>query len=108
MTQVDRSRRASALRCVYTVYMPKPTAAGVVVSVRVSYELHRRLSTAARRRRHSRSEAAREILEAALMTGEAADPKKEAARQSRLASHRASERDALDFIVSAADLRGWK
>jgi predicted transcriptional regulator len=89
--------------------MPKAkSSSGPVVSLRVSPELNRRLSAAARQRRHSRSETARAILEAALMTGSTPDPAKEAQRQSRLASRRASERDALDFIVSAADLRGWR
>jgi len=36
------------------------------------------------------------------------DPAAEARRQSRLASRRASEKDALQFLGDAADLRGWE
>ena len=92
----------------YTVYVPQTTTGpGIVVSVRVSAELNRRLSAAARRRRQSRSETARALLEAGLTAG-AADPLKEARRQSRLVSRRESEQEALDFIATSADLRGWR
>ena len=36
------------------------------------------------------------------------DPTVEAIRQSRLASTRESDADALEFITTTADLRGWK
>ena len=88
--------------------MPKKAVSSAVVSVRVSVDLDRRLTVAARRRRRSRSETARSILEAALTTGGAPDPAREARRQSRLASTRASEQDVLQFIATAADLRGWR
>jgi len=78
-----------------------------VLSVRVSPELDARLGAIARRRRQSRSETARRILEASL-TGTDPDPQREARRQSRLASKQASEADTLGFIVAAADLRGWR
>jgi predicted transcriptional regulator len=99
MGEVDRARA-------YTVYMVRrePSA---VLSVRVTRELNRRLAMIARRRRQSRSEAARAILATALI-GDAADPAKEARRQSRLASRRVSEREVLEFIATAADVRGWR
>jgi len=88
--------------------MPGKRQSSTVVSVRVSRDLDRRLAAAARRRRQSRSETARSILESVLSATVAPDPAKEARRQSRLASTRASEQDALDFIATAADLRGWR
>ena len=91
----------------YTVYMPGKMSSAVV-SLRVSADLDRRLAAAARRRHQSRSETARLILEAALATDPAPDPAREARRQSRLVSTRASEQDALEFIATAADLRGWR
>ena len=56
----------------------------------------------------TRSELAREILEAGLGHRALADPRAEARRQSRRASAQAVEAEALRFIVEAADLRGWK
>ena len=81
--------------------------ATTVLTIRVPADLDRRLSREARRSRRTRSETARAILETAL-TGEVEDPATEARRQSLLASRRASERDALAFITSVADLREWK
>jgi hypothetical protein len=58
--------------------------------------------------RRTRSETARTLLEAALAGVHEEDRAAEARRQSRLASARASDKDALAFIVSTADLRGWE
>lgn len=92
----------------YTVYMPKPPQESTVLTIRVSPALSRRLDREARRLRQTRSEAARAILETALQGTAVEDPAAEARRQSLLASSRESENDVLDFITSAADLRGWK
>ena len=78
-----------------------------VMTVRVTQELDRRLTREARRRRRTRSQVAREILEAQLLTS-ATDPAIEARRQSLLASRRDSERDALAFVERAGDPRGWR
>ena len=82
-----------------------PTA---VLTVRISRTVERQIAREARRRRRTRSDVARELLETALAAAESGDPALEARRQSQLASDRVSERDALDFIATAADLRGWK
>jgi predicted transcriptional regulator len=93
----------------YTVYMPKGTGgSSTVLTIRVTPELNRRLARAARTSRRTRSETARAILETALSGGPVEDPAAEARRQSLLASSRESERDVLDFITTAADLRGWE
>jgi hypothetical protein len=89
--------------------MSRRTQTGTaVLTIRVSRSLERKLAAQARRRRQTRSEAARVLLEAALAGTPDEDPATEARRQSRLASRRRSEGDALDFISHAADLRGWK
>jgi hypothetical protein len=79
-----------------------------VLTIRVPRALDRKLSQEARRRRHTRSEVARDLLESALSGAADLDPTVEAARQSRLASARESDADVLEFITTAADLRGWK
>lgn len=92
----------------YTVYtVPESTNVSAVVTVRLTRDLERRLTRAARRLRRSRSEMARAILEQHL-TGPAADPHAEARRQSLLASAQDADRETLDFIEHARDLRGWK
>ena len=78
-----------------------------VMTVRGTPELDRRLTREARRRRRTRSEVAREILEAQLLAP-AADPAIEARRQSLLVRERDSERDALAFVEKAGDPRGWR
>ncbi len=89
--------------------MPRDTSLpSTVLTIRVSPELNRRLARAARAGRRTRSEAAREILEAALAAALSEDPAIEAKRQSRLASRRGSERDTLAFIAMAADIQGWE
>ena len=92
----------------YTVYTVKKASTTAVLTIRVPRALDRKLSQEARRRRHTRSEVARSLLESALLGVEDADTAAEAARQSRLASARTSEADVLEFIATSADLRGWK
>lgn len=104
------SWKLEVIRALYTVYTMKRGAAGgsTVVTVRVSTALERKLSREARRRRRTRSETARALLEAALEAAPDDDPVAEARRQSRLASRQASEKEVLQFIADAADLRGWE
>lgn len=85
-----------------------PRSSTAVLTIRVPRALDRKLSQEARRRRHTRSEVARALLESALSGTDDPDPTVEAIRQSRLASARESDADALEFITTAADLRGWK
>ena len=83
--------------------------ASTVLTIRVTPDLNRRLTRTARRSRQTKSETARAILERALADQQSAlDPVAEARRQSLLASARASEREALQFISAAADLREWE
>jgi predicted transcriptional regulator len=84
------------------------TDSSTVLTIRVPVALGRKLAREARRLRRTRSETARALLETALAGASAEDPAAEARRQSRLASRRASEKDVLEFISSAADLRGWE
>ena len=92
----------------YTVHiLAESPNVSAVVTVRLTRELERRLTRAARRLRRSRSEMARAILEQHL-TGPAADPRAEVRRQSLLASAQDADRETLDFIEHARDLRGWK
>jgi hypothetical protein len=84
------------------------STSSVVLTIRVTPEIGRKLARAARASRRTRSETARAILETALAGGAPEDPAAEARRQSLLASHRASERGVLKFIATAADLRGWR
>jgi len=88
--------------------MAKRTPASAVLTVRITPDMDRRLAREARRRRRTRSELVRTILEAACAGAPEPDPAAEARRQSVLASARASEHDALAFIASAADLEGWE
>jgi hypothetical protein len=88
--------------------MKKPPGPSRVLTIRVPATLDRQLAREARRLRRTRSETARTLLEAALAGAPEEDPAAEARRQSRLASARASDKDALAFIVSTADLRGWE
>jgi hypothetical protein len=89
--------------------MKKRSGGGsTVLTIRVPAALDRRLAREARRLRQTRSEAARALLEAALSGVHVEDPASEARRQSRLASRRESEKEALAFITDAVDLRGWE
>jgi predicted transcriptional regulator len=79
-----------------------------VLTLRVPADLDRRLSRVARASRRTRSATARAILESALAGVPVEDAAAEARRQSKLASGRASDREALEFIALSADVRGWK
>lgn len=88
----------------------KPTGdPSSILTIRIPGELRRSLAREARRHRKSKSELVREILAAGL-GGDSGVPdvEEEARRQSILVSRRRSERDALDFLESAADTRGWE
>jgi predicted DNA-binding protein len=87
--------------------MAGPPQDSTIVTVRVPAALDRRLSREARRRRQTRSQVVREILESALAP-DIFDLAAEARRQSLLVSRRRSERDALRFITDASDTTGWK
>ena len=87
----------------YTVYIvARPKTDSAVLTIRVPASLDRRLAREARRRRQTRSEVARAILDAELGAGDT-DLRAEARRQSLLVRRRASERDALTFILDVAD-----
>lgn len=87
--------------------MARPKRDTAILTVRVPAAIDRRLAREARRLRKTRSQVARDILEAALGGG-TSDLAGEARRQSLLVSRRRSERDALRFVVDAADTGGWK
>lgn len=82
--------------------MARPKIDSTVLTIRVPAALDRRLAREARRRQQTRSEVARAILEAELGSGEP-DLAAEARRQSLLVRRRASEREAIDFILNVAD-----
>jgi hypothetical protein len=79
-----------------------------VLTIRVPAELDRSLAREARRRRQTRSEVARAILQERFAEPNERDLVAEARRQSLLVSRRRSERDALAFTAGAADVRGWR
>ena len=88
--------------------MPKTTGS-TVVTIRVSAELDRRIEREARLRRRAKSAVMRDALQVAFGAGPPPpDPAREARRQSLLVSGRASEREVLEFIDSAADEEGWR
>ena len=82
--------------------MARAKVDSTVLTIRVPTSLDRRLAREARRRRQTRSEVARSILEAELGAG-GADLASEARRQSMLVRRRASEREAIEFILDVAD-----
>ena len=79
-----------------------------MLTIRVPAKLDRHLTREARRRRQTRSEVARAILQERFEQRGEPDMAVEARRQSLLVSRRRSERDALAFAVGAADLHGWR
>ena len=91
----------------YTVYTMKTSSASSVLTIRVPKALDRRLAAEARRKRLTRSEAARAILEDALNTPDE-DPADAARRQSILASRQGADKDTLAFIAQLADDKGWR
>lgn len=88
--------------------MPKAEGPSTVLTLRVPREVARRLTREARRQHRTRSEVARLILEASLLSARAPDPAAEARRQSKLAAAQAEESEVLRFVTKLADLRGWK
>ena len=94
----------------YTVYtMARSKTDSTVLTIRVPTQLDRQLAREARRRRQTRSQLARTILQERFGgDGDELDLPGEARRQSLLVSRRRSERDALTFVSTFADLRGWK
>lgn len=87
--------------------MPK-SSESTVLTLRVPRDLDRRIERAAQRRRSTKSALLREALQSVFGDHDpAADPEREARRQSLLVSQRASERDALEFIEHSADDRDW-
>jgi hypothetical protein len=87
--------------------MSHPTTGSTVLTLRVPRALERRLAREARRRRTTRSDVARAILEERL-AGAGPDLAEEARRQSQLVARRRSERATLDFIRHTADTDGWR
>ena len=93
----------------YTVYsMAQSRGPSAVLTIRVPVEVGKQLRREARRQRRTRSEVARELIEAGLAGARSPDPHAEARRQSKLAAASAAESEYLQFVVDAADLRGWK
>ena len=91
---------------VYTMARAKTDS--TVLTIRVPAALDRHLTREARRRRQTRSEVARAILQERFAETDETDLATEARRQSLLVRRRRSERDALAFAVGTADLRGWR
>ena len=94
-------------QCILSYVMARPRTDSAVLTIRVPVALDRRLDREARRRRTTRSEVARAVLEAGLGTGER-DLEADARRQSLLVSRRKSDRDAVAFAARAADKTGWR
>ena len=88
--------------------MSRSRIESAVLTIRVPAMLDRRLAREARRRRQTRSEVARAILQERFGEVDQPDAAAEARRQSLLVSRRRSEREAVAFTLGVADLRGWK
>ena len=91
--------------CILLYTMARPKTDSAVLTIRVPAALDRRLDREARRRRTTRSEVARAVLEAGLGTSEW-DLEADARRQSLLVSRRKSDRDAVAFANRAAGKTG--
>jgi predicted transcriptional regulator len=78
------------------------------VTIRVPFDLDRRIAREARRRRRPKSALLRDALQNAFGDAPPDDPAREARRQSLLVSGRDSEREALEFIEATADHQGWR
>jgi predicted DNA-binding protein len=87
--------------------MARPKTDSTVLTIRVPVALEKRIAREARRRRQTRSEVAREILEAGLGPGRP-DVAAEARRQSLLANRQRSDRETLRFMMDLADTTGWR
>jgi predicted transcriptional regulator len=81
--------------------MARPPSDSTVLTLRIPAALDRQLAREARRRRRTRSEIARAILEAEF-AAMGPDLAAEARRQSLLVRSRRSERDTLKFFLDAA------
>jgi hypothetical protein len=88
--------------------MSRPKTDSAVLTLRVPAKVHRYLTREARRRRQTRSDIARSILQERVEGSGEPDFLVEARRQSLLVSKRRSERDILAFLDGALDHRGWK
>ena len=89
--------------------MPKShNGDSTVLTIRVPTALDRQLTREARRQRRTRSAVARDLLMASLQQTATSDRRAEARRQSLSVREHESERDALQFVADAADLRGWE
>jgi len=86
----------------------RPKTDSAVLTLRVPASVHRYLTREARRRRQTRSDIARSILQERVDGSRESDFLAEARRQSLLVSKRRSERDTLAFLDAVADRRGWK
>jgi hypothetical protein len=88
--------------------MAKVSMTSDVLTIRVPRALGRKLAREARRRRRTRSQLARELLESGLAGTNVDDYQAEARRQSLLVREHESEREILEWIEHAADTTGWK
>jgi hypothetical protein len=88
--------------------MARPKTDSTVLTLRVPAKVNRYLAREARRRRQTRSDIARSILQDRVEGSSESDFLAEARRQSVLVSKRRSERDTLAFLDAVADRRGWK
>jgi hypothetical protein len=88
--------------------MARPKTGSAVLTLRVPASVDRYLTREARRRRQTRSDVARRILQERVDGSSEADVLLEARRQSLLVSRRRSERETLAFLDAIADRRGWK
>jgi hypothetical protein len=79
----------------------------LLFTVRISSQLGRALAREARRRRTTKSDVAREILDARLVGGRKPGLAEEARRQSLLVSGRRSEREALQLLESLPEIDAW-
>jgi hypothetical protein len=87
--------------------MARPKTDSAVLTVRVPAKVHRYLTREARRRRQTRSDIARRILQEHVEGSSEPDFLAEARRQSLLVNKRPSERDTLAFLDAVSDRRGW-
>ena len=88
--------------------MARPRTDSTVLTLRVPAKVNRYLAREARRRRQTRSDIARSILQDRVEGSSESDFLAEARRQSVLVSKRRSERDTLAFLDAVADRHGWK
>ena len=100
--------RLASIPGVYCIHMSRPKTDSAVLTLRVPARVHRYLTREARRRRQTRSDIARSILQERVDGSSEPDFLVEARRQSLLVSTRRSERDAIAFLNAVADRRGWK